>query len=129
MPAHAGDVAAVFHVNMAVDEIAGLVAVEQRQKRLKAHVRVIVRVAESPRRGVRHHDIHAARAADLPAELPDAVFHLVFGILVLAARVQAAPAQPHDAQAVIYDQLVFDAVAALGRTPVIIAVVVAAHIV
>ena len=72
-------------MHMAVDEIAGLIPVEQRQKRLKAHVRVIVPVAEAPHRGVRQHDVHAARPADLPAELPDAVFHLTLGILVLSA--------------------------------------------
>ena len=116
-------------MHMTMDEIAWLIPVEQRQKRLEAHMRVIVPVADAPYRGVRHHDVHAACPADLPAELPDAVFHLALGILILAARIQAASAQPRNAQAVEHDQLIFNAVAALRRTPVIIAVVVAAHII
>ena len=39
------------------------------------------------------------------------------------------PGRPRNAQAVEHDQLIFNAVAALRRTPVIIAVVVAAHII
>ena len=55
---------AVLRMHVAVDQIARLIAVEQRQEGLKAAVGKVLRVAEAAGRGVRKHDIDAARAAE-----------------------------------------------------------------
>ena len=48
---------AVLRMHVAVDQIARLIAVEQRQEGLKAAVGKVLRVAEAAGRGVRKHDI------------------------------------------------------------------------
>ena len=115
---------AVLRMHVAVDQIARLIAVEQRQEGLKAAVGKVLRVAEAAGRGVRKHDIDAARAADLPAELPDAGFHLPLGVLVPPPGIQGAAAKTHDPQAAHRHELVFDALAALRRAQFVVVVMV-----
>ena len=53
---HAGDRTAVLHMHVAVDQIARLIALKQRQERLKAAMGKILRVAEAAGRGVTYRE-------------------------------------------------------------------------
>src|SRR5699024_3255208 len=62
---------AVGHMDVAVEQIPGLVLVQQGEKRLEAPVRQVVGVAVAPRGGVGQYNIHAPGAVELPAQAVD----------------------------------------------------------
>ena len=73
-------------------------------------------------------DIKAAVATDVQPSAGDTPLHLPLGILVCVAAVYRAAAKPQDPQTLVFNKLVVDTVAALGRIGFISQVVIAVHI-
>ena len=63
-------------MDMPVDEVGGLPAVQQGEKRLEAAVGDVVLVSVSGDRGVGQNDVDSARPHDLQLEPEDAPPHL-----------------------------------------------------
>ena len=80
-------------MDMSVNQIGRRIPVKQREKRLKAAVSNILRIAVSGRRGMCENQIYAACPAELPEKFSDAPFHLPLGVLVWAAAVHPRPAK------------------------------------
>ena len=122
------DVHAVAHVDMAVEEVLGLVGVDDLQEALEAPVGKVVAVAHPLGGRVGQDDVHAAVFGDLPFELSDAAAHLLFGVLVGAGAVFPAAAQTQDPQTPVFHDVAVDAVAALGGLLLVAGVVVAVNV-
>lgn len=116
----------VGHVNMAMDEIARLILVNQIQQTLKSLMCPVAVVSVSKGRGVGDNNVYTSGTPQLKAQLPNAPCHLPLAVLMGAAVVKKTAAQTEDAQAFDGEQLVLNAIAALRRilfiAPVMISV-------
>ena len=79
-------------MHMTVEQILGMVLVQQFPQGGKTHVRTVFTVAQPFRRAVGHYDIHTAAAPQLEAQFADALAHLFFGVLEFAVPILAAAA-------------------------------------
>ena len=112
---------------MPMHQVAGVIFFQKLPQGSKPPVGGVLPVAQSLRRGVGDHDVHSLAPPQGEAELADAAAHLLLGILVFAGVIAPAASQPHDPHAVVLHNGVVDAVAAAGRLPVIVGIVISRH--
>ena len=123
-----GDAVAIGAVDVAVDEVSGLVLVQQVVEALEAPVGEGVEVVQSPGGGVGEQDVEAAAAADLQSQPPDAHGHLPLGVHAQTVFIPVGAAQAQDAHPVLDHDPVLRAQAALRRRGEKGVVVVAPHV-
>ena len=99
----------VGHVNMAVNQVLGMIFVHQIPQGLKSPVGRIRAVAQTCRCCVRHHNVHTLMPPQLKTQFADPSLHLPLRILVAAIAVLAAAAQPQNSQTLIDQKPVIDA--------------------
>ena len=81
------DVDAISQMYMAVEQIFGVILLNQFQKGGEPPVDKIVGIAHPGGSRVGHHDVHTAGLMELPSQLADAPTHLLLGKLMSAAGV------------------------------------------
>jgi hypothetical protein len=113
--AYPGFVDAVTQVDMAVEQVLGLIFFQEGEEGFKATVGIVVQIAHSSGGCVGHNDVYTAGSPDLEAELPDPFLHFTLGVLVVAGMIPGTAAQTQDPQTVIANQMTVDTVAALRR--------------
>ena len=89
----AGDVLTIAHVHMAMEQVLGMVAVDQLQKGGKSLMSGILGVPHSHGGCVGHHHIHTAGLPDLALQPQDPAAHLGLGVLEVPGAVFAAAPQ------------------------------------
>ena len=119
---------AVIQMDMAMQQIFGMVLVDEFQERFKATVGSIIPVAYTQGCCVGQHNIHTAHHLDGSFHLLDPFLHLPFGVLMLSPAIGLTATQAQDPQALIDHQLILDAVAALRGLIIIGAIMVAVDI-
>ena len=87
------DVMTVVHMDMAVEEIFGLIFVDQIHKGLKAPVANVVVIAHSNGGGMGDHNIHTLMPPELKTQLSDSLAHFLIGVLVVTGAVPPAAAK------------------------------------
>jgi hypothetical protein len=88
-----GAVLAVIAVDVAVEEILGLVLVQQFHESLKTPMGGVAVIAKTVGRCVGHHNIHTLGTPQGEAELADPAAHFLLGVLMGAGMVPAAAAK------------------------------------
>ena len=114
----------VAQMNMTVEQIFGVILVQQLDESLETLVSRVGVVAQSFRRGMGHHDVHTAQLPQGVAQEADPAAHLGFGVLVGAFVIPAAATQSQDPQSTVLDDGIVDAVTALRRVGRVACIVV-----
>ena len=115
-------------MDMTMQHQLGMVAIQQLMKDGEAAVGQVVQVAVAVHRRVGDKDVKPAVAVDLAPQAVDALAHLGLGKLPGTGAVAAGPAQPHNAQPVVDEQVVIQADGTLGRVVVVVFVMIAVHV-
>lgn len=121
-------IAAVVLMYMSVDEIAGLVTVQQVAESLKTPVGKIFAIVNVPGRRMGQQDIDTAMAKERERSLFGPAVHFLLFILVLSVIVIHGAAKSQNADTLMNVELVIHADAAFRWFTFILRVVVAVHI-
>jgi len=115
-------------MDMTVDQIRRLPAIQQRKKRLKTTVGEVIGITVTAGRSVGKDDIHTTVLFQLPTKFPNAKSHLSLAVLVRTSGVAGDTAKPKDPKTFYRDQPIFNAIAALWGVVRIATVVIAMDI-
>lgn len=121
-------ITAVIFVHMPVDEITGLVAVQQVAEGLKAPVGQVFPVVDIPGRRMGKENINTAMAKKRERSLFCPALHFLLLVLVFSVVVIHGAAKAQNPDALVNVELVIHADAALRRFAFVLGIMVAVHV-
>lgn len=121
-------ITAIIFVHMPVDEITGLVAVQQVAEGLKAPVGQVFAIVDIPGRRMGKENINTAMAKKRERSLFCPALHFLFFVLVLAVVVIHGAAKTQNPDALVNVELVVHADAALRRFAFVLCIMVAVDV-
>ena len=123
-----GEVPAIAHMHMTMEQILGAVCIQQLPQGTKSGMGRVRSIAHTLRGRMGHHDIHTAASAKLPAKPVNPAAHLLFRILVRPIPVPQTSSQSQDPDTIIDQNLVFDTQTPFRRIQGITAIMVAMNV-